>query len=133
MIESKMLDQQIVGNHDEKGTMSKKLREIKEDKSQKMSSVDEESLNAKEGAQVSNIRRDKQTKNVVGISVVSQDTKEVEKNQQAQTNDEQLSEEESSQRSSGSAGTSLTSDPISPSIVEQITEEKVTALRDEII
>ena len=133
MIESKMLDQQIVGISDEKGTMSKKLREIKEDKSQKMSSVDEESLNGKEGAQVSNTSGDQQTKHVAGISAVKQDTKEVENNKLANTNDEQLSEEESSRGSSGSAGTSLTSDPISPSIVEQITEEKVTALRDEII
>ena len=41
--------------------------------------------------------------------------------------DDENSEEESS------IHTSLTSDPLSPSVVEQITDDKIKALREEII
>ena len=47
--------------------------------------------------------------------------------------DGQDTDEEDSGGETESMGTSLTSDPLTPSVVEQMTDEKVTALREEII
>ena len=108
------------------------LHQIKEARSLKSSSMDEESLNGKEGPKTTKNKRKKLTKNVTGIQVARQDTREDQSNEIVQKNDAQQSDEDS-EGSSGSVGTSLTSDLITPSVVEQIADEKVSALRDEII
>ena len=63
-----------------------------------------------------------------------QDGGEGEKARDAQNRaDGQDTDEEDSGGETESMGTSLTSDPLTPSVVEQMTDEKVGALREEII
>ena len=110
------------------------LQEIKEAKSQKMSSVDEESQNPKEGAELPKRRRTKVQKHGTGTSVTREDGGEGEKAGDAQNQaDGQGTAEEDSGGETESMGTSLTSDPLTPSVVEQMADEKVRALREEII